>query len=186
MWSGAFVTGILTPSIYLSGLSLIIPGIFYLSLSIGSGLIIYAFLKSPQLAFILPFQVYRIDVIETASGLNVFSHAWDTASHTNPLLYSGAYHGISHLIQEMTNKGSIKHIQMEQGVLIVSAAVTQPILCVLLVSGISRVLEKASDTFVSKLCKSFTPNQFFNVGPSDVQVIKSIVDECFPFIPDYT
>jgi len=190
MLSGAFFTGILTPLVYLLGLSLIIPGIFYLFLSIGSGLIVYAFLKTPQLAFILPFQVYRIDVLETSGGLNIFSHTWDTASHitnsTNPLLYSGAYHGISHLIKEMTNKGSIKHIQMEQGVLIVSAAATQPIMCVLLVSCISRVLGKAVDTFVAKLCKSFTPDQFYNVGPSDHQIIKSIMDECFPFIPDYT
>ncbi len=60
----------------ISRLTLVIPGVNMIPFSITILFISVVFLRQPKLAFILPFRVQRLTIIETEGGLPLFTHTW--------------------------------------------------------------------------------------------------------------
>ncbi len=163
-----------------------IPGITYSIIGFGTLPLSIVFLKKPQIAFILPFKALRLMVIETKSGLPLFTHIWNVKEDTvSEALFSGMLQGISIILNESVKKGNVREIHLEQAVLIIRRSEKFTGACVLVTTKSSRSLRQALDAFADKFFKKFSP--YFS-EPSNTDNFKPASDlimDYFAFIPEY-
>jgi len=170
----------------LTRLSLIIPGIQALMIAFAILLVSVVFVRQPKLAFILPFKVMRLTVIDTDSGISIFSHTWRSgAGIIDENMFSGMLQGVSDFIKESINRGNVDEIKLTEGVLILQRNQQTSAACVLVATKSSRTLRDALRRFSNRFCE-----QFKSCLPNTSEVgqfapASSLVAECFPFLPEY-
>jgi len=161
-----------------------IPAFFALMNIIAYFCICQAFLKSPRLAFILPSRLSRITIFETTGGLPLFSYKWETEGQqiaADGDLFTSMIHGVSLLMKESVNRGKIREIRLDDGILMLYHHTKYPIAVVLVATRYTRFLQECLiqflDTFVEqnekKFDNLFETSQFLR---SDV-----LVDQYFSF-----
>lgn len=166
------------------------PRIVYeLTMGLGVFLMAGAMVREPRIAFILPYQVHKLVVVETRSGIPLFSHAWvEAPSDIGPDLdlISGFLHGIGVILNETLQGGHVQYIKVEQAILSLVRHPELPFVSILFASRPSRVLRQALERFTTEFGTRFGSR----IGP-DVTAIPEreaarLVEDVFPFIPDYT
>ena len=115
---GAIIAGPGAAIAFASGFVWILPGTDYACIAIGALTCAYAFNRQPKLGYVLPFKVYRIMIINSNSGITLFSYDWDKVQPFDNQLFSAALTGICSILNESLGKGIIREIEFEQGVLI--------------------------------------------------------------------
>ena len=101
------------------GLHFTLPGLWLLLLSIGIIPIAVAFITQPKLAYVLSFRVLRLIVFETKGSIPLFSHVWGSQHElTDEVLFSGMLLGITMILDESVQKGAVREIVLENGVLV--------------------------------------------------------------------
>ena len=90
--------------------------LFYIFLTIGSFIYIYAIIKEPKLLYILPFIIYRI-LIKDKEGYPLFDHDW-SESDISELIFTGFINTVQVMSKEVMNKGGLVDINFEEGMLI--------------------------------------------------------------------
>ena len=183
---GGPIIGILVPITMLFGLHKIIPGSNGLFLAVGMLFMTIAIYKHPQLGYVLPFKVIRLSVFQSEKGFGLFTKTWSKSDDlANDDLFSGMLLGITALMNESINKGNIREIHLEQGILLIKESLNFPIAFVLISNKSSHILRGALSIFADKFIKQFEPS-FSNTNKTS-QFIPAIhlVDECFKFIPEY-
>ncbi|MHA1906675.1 MAG: hypothetical protein ACW98Y_05235 [Candidatus Thorarchaeota archaeon] len=167
------------------GLHFVYPGLWLLLLSVGVIPIAIGFIKFPKLAYILPFRVLRLTVFETNGGIPLFSHDWSKGEEiAQDALFSGMLQGIAMILDESVQKGAVREILLENGVLVLQRTYKFSVACVLVATKSSQTLRHALDSFAEHFYNEYSEH-FDN--PSEVSKFASaikLVDEHFGFVPD--
>jgi len=172
--------------IVLIGLNKIIPRIDFLIVAIGGLFMAIALVREPRLAYILPFKLMRLTVIDTRSGISIFTHDWKTGETlVDEGLFSGMLQGISAILNEAVGKGNVRGILLDQALLIIKRNEDYPIACVLIATKSTKSLRQALNSFSDKFITQFS--QFFSETSmvSNFEPASSLILECFPFVPEY-
>lgn len=164
----------------------IIPGIHIALFSVGiliSGII---FCFYPKLAYVLPFKVLRLAIIETNSGIPLFTHNWESGTtEIDPLLFSGMMHAIGQFIRESLNKGNVREIHLDEAILILKRSNQFPVVCVLVSTNSSKILRETLNYFAEQFFNKFS--QYFS-NPNNLDnfiTTSDLILEYFPFVPEY-
>ncbi len=115
----------------------------------------------------------------------MFNHNWRTDNElVDSVLFSGMVQGINTIMKESVKAGDITEIHLSDGILLINRCKSSPMACILIATNTTRVIvdsfQRFADQFYLKYQNSF--------NTSDVSVFsdaKQIIEESFPFIPDY-
>ncbi len=176
---GALITLVL-------GTNLIISGISFLFIGLGTLPVAIVFAKYSKLSYILPFKALRLTIIETNSGIAIFNHVWNKLDDlVDEQLFSGMLQAISQILNESLKRGNVQEIRMDRAVLFVKRLPSNPIACILASTKSSSSLQHALDSFSDHFSKDFAlffdnPHMIDNFDSA-----KKLVEIYFPFIPEY-
>ncbi len=144
------------------------------------------FARHEQLFYILPFKTQRLLVLDSESGVTIFSHDW---SKKDPLIsndvLSGMLKGMSMIINESVGKGKVLEFKLDRGVLLICHDASLPITGILISSRPVKVLSQGLSLFVRRFAEQF--KQYLASGDIKEPVgdATSLVTESFPFVPQY-
>jgi hypothetical protein len=177
-------TSIIPIVIFATDISLIVPGIYMISLMVGALLLAIAFTWQPRLAFILPFKAIRIMAMEKESGIPLFTHDWVAEGKiADEMLFSGMLTGISAMIAGTVQSGDVQEIKFASGVLLLYRNPNYSIVFVLVASQPSATLRRALNGFSDAFCAKFSKylGNIINVG--SFGEAHDLVEEWFVFVP---
>ncbi len=181
---GGFLTSILPIAIFATDLSLILPGLYMISLTVGALVFAIAFTWQPRLAFILPFKAHRLMVMETDSGIPIFTHDWvKEGTLADEILFSGMLTGISAIMTGSVQQGDVQEIRLSGGILLLYRNPKFPIVFVLVATLPSATLRRALNGFGDAFCAQFS--QYFEriANTSQFSAAADLVEEWFVFVP---
>ncbi len=163
----------------------LVPGFELIGFSIFSLLVSISFGSQP-LAFVLPFKVIRLTVIETKGGIRLFSHDWVKMDNiVDEDLFSGMLQAISRILDESLKRGDIREIALENAVLILKRSKIFPVACLLVTSKSTIILKQALNSFAESFFKKYS--QFFEnfSETSNFNSAIKLIHERFSFVPQY-
>ncbi|MFX1451458.1 MAG: hypothetical protein ACFFCM_11485 [Promethearchaeota archaeon] len=183
---GGILFGVVAPISIVLGFHLIIPMSHLLIFTIGTSLFSISFALQPQLAFILPFKVFRLTVIHTKTGISLFTNIWSLEDNIiDDSLFSGMLHGISLFLNEALKKGNLREINLEKAILLTKRSEKHPVACVLVATNSTHSLRTALNSFANEFFKKYS--EYFD-DIIDLENFKSayeLVATKFSFIPEY-
>jgi len=181
---GGIIFGILTPTLLIvlrQGSSF-----YILTSSVGMLIIVSAiFIKNPRIAFILPFKVMRLSVIDTDGGIMLFSHNWKSGTEIKgDEIVSAMFQGIIAILRESLGKGDLQEINLEKAVVIARKSRQFPIVYILIATSTSKSLKNGLNTFVKQFEAKFTNAIENAIISGQVLPASEIISEAFSFLPD--
>ncbi|MBD3228075.1 MAG: hypothetical protein GF329_07785 [Candidatus Lokiarchaeota archaeon] len=180
----SLVGGILMSLVPMIAVFIPLPGLIPLTQASGIVLFTTGFVLKSDLAFVLPFQVYHLTIIETNIGIALFNHSWNTpVKSVDEDLFSAMIQGISQIVKESIGVGEIKEIKMSEGVLLIHRDEPTDIACVMASTKSSRILRQSIRFFLDKFIRRFSIENPTKV--SQYLPATELVGEVFPFIPEY-
>lgn len=187
---GALVLGIGMASVfslaYVIDIQAAAPGLIYLITAIAAVFLGIALAREPKLAYLLPFRVIRLTVIEVHKGIALFTHTWSQQETlADKDLFSGMLQGISSLLDESLKKGSVREIYLEEAVIIIEESRKFPVACVLIATKSTRSLREALASFSKRFFTKFAPNFAMPSDISQFDPAITLVADRFSFIPEY-
>lgn len=181
---GALFAGPGAALVFSTGLVWILPGTDYIFIGLGALLCTFSFYNQPKLGYVLPFNVYRLLVMNVRTGIPIYDYTWEERGLADTILFSGALHSICSILNESLQKGEVKTIEFDNGVLIIENHSNIPVSAVLITSKASPILKhglkKFADTFINKFDKTIKNEAFTDV--SQYQKADEIVISTFPFV----
>ncbi|MHA1562174.1 MAG: hypothetical protein ACTSPA_08615, partial [Promethearchaeota archaeon] len=124
------------------------PGIATGSQAIGILVVVIVLIKEPKLAYILPFKVYRILIMDTKSGLILYKHDWnELKAESSENIFSGMLQAISTMFDHTINKGNVREINFDEAILTLKISKKAPVACILISSSISKTLRNSFNDF---------------------------------------
>jgi len=145
------------------------------------------FMLKPELAFVLPYKLKRLMVIQTIAGIPLYSYSW-TKEEDNPdeFLFSGMLHAISMMVKDSLESGEITKVIMNNGVLFIKRSEKHPVFSVLFSTNSSNSLKNALDGFAEKFYFKFSRFLEENVDlKKTFKPADKLIEEFFPFVPDF-
>lgn len=118
----------------------------------GMIIIIHIIIKEPKILYILPFKPYRLVVIFKRSGVDLFSHKWESSEIGDDLI-GGLMSAINKMGLELINQGELQYIAYEQGVFLMKG--TEHLIFGLIVNKTSKLLNKCLNEFSRDFQKKF-------------------------------
>jgi len=183
LFLGAFIITVLG-SILFAVFDPYVPGMFFITFAIGSVLISIAFYKQPRLAFFLPFKALRLIVVNTESGISLYTYNWlKEETDVDKNLISGMVQGISLILKQSLKRGNVREISLDEGVMIIHRSGDYDIACVLISSKSSRALREGLEEFAQKFYSKFADIFKESWSTSKFEEATLIIDDCFSFIP---
>ncbi|UCC20840.1 MAG: hypothetical protein JSV62_06050 [Promethearchaeota archaeon] len=181
---GGIIFGIITPSLLII-LRQISP-IFVLSSSVGMLIIVSAvFIKNPKLAFILPFKVIRLSVINLNSGTLLFSHNWKSGKELkSDDLLSAMLQGIIMILRESLGKGDLQEINLEKAIVLAHKSNQFPLVYILIATNISKSLKNGLEMFVKRFEAEFNHSIDEAIISGRNLPASEIISDTFSFLPD--
>jgi hypothetical protein len=181
---GAFIITMLG-SILFAAFSRIVPGMFFITFAIGSVLISIAFYKQPRLAFFLPFKALRLIVVNTESGISLYTYNWlkEEDAEVDKNLISGMVQGISLILKKSLKRGNVREISLDEGIMIIHRNEEYDIACVLISSKSSRALREGLGKFAERFYNKFSEVFKESWSTSKFEDATLIINDCFSFIP---
>ncbi|MFX1451493.1 MAG: hypothetical protein ACFFCM_11660 [Promethearchaeota archaeon] len=189
--SAFFLLGVITFSIVplivtLLNITSIIPAFHLLWMGIGAIIIGIAYIKEPKIAYILPFKVIKLAVVEIKRGISLFTYDWTKKEElSEQATFSAMIHAVGKFIEENLKWGGIREIFLDKANLILKKNEKYPIICVLVSNKTSRSLRNALYCFTNRFVKEYS--QYFS-NPTDIDKYKAaseIISGCFSFVPEY-
>jgi hypothetical protein len=163
----------------------ILPGLNMLFTFLGALLFGISFLTEPRMLHVLSFKMLRLQVIDTKSGIGIYSYNWEgTAESGDDILFSGMVQGISLIVQESVKRGELQEITLSEGILIIKKIPNSSIACVLVATKSTAPLRQALSNFAEKFDEKFQ-DKFDNICDiSNFSQTTGLIKECFPFLWD--
>ncbi len=183
---GAIFIAVFLPLTVLNEWSIIVPGLDGLIIGAWALTSAYIFGKYPQIVFILPFKALRLSVITVKGGLPLFNYTWKAGSDLKgSSIFTGMVAGIRNILSEAVNRGSLQEIHLERAILLVVESRDHPVASVLVATRSSQALRKGLKKFMTRFDEDFAqyygqPDHIHQFHPA-----KSLVNECFPFVPEH-
>ena len=160
------------------------PGIATGSMGIGILIVAIVLIKEPKLAYILPFKVYRILIMDTHSGIILYKHDWnELKAKSSENIFSGMLQAISTMFDHTINKGNVREINFDEAILTLKISKKAPVACILISSSISRTLRNSFNDFSSEV---FSDYEDLNEEPlikKNYENGNTILANYFPFVP---
>ncbi len=154
-------------------------------MAMGALMIVIPYSFQPQLLYILPFKATRLTVIND-NGIPLFSHSWlKERDPAGEVLFSGMMLGISAILNESLKKGAVREIALDESKLLLETDREHSIIFVLQCTRTSNSLSDALRLFSEQFIEKFRNNLsdiFINTEQFNAS---TLVDECFPFLPEY-
>ncbi len=165
-----------------SRLSLVWLGGAQIVSGIGVLLMNITFVKHPKLNFILSFKVLRLTVLDTDSGLALFTHTWQSGeSLINEELFSGMLQGVSLIVKEATS-GNVQELKLDEGIIIIQRVQHSNIACILVASKASQTLRDGLRVFATKIYDLFGVTLLKPNNTDRFTAVTALINECFPFV----
>jgi hypothetical protein len=164
-------------------LPLRIPGLVNWLWAIGGLLLAIGFTIQPKLAFILPFKALRLTIIETTSGISLFTHTWTKTKLADDQLFAGMIQAASQFLDESVKGGYIREIQMDQAILILRKSEEYPVVCVLIATSSTHSLRQALDAFSKQFFQEFAPHFKNYTDLTNFEGASTLVADRFSFVP---
>lgn len=190
--AGAATIGIISPLIFGTGLTLIVPGIIYISMGTGAFLMGLAFGLEPRLGFVLPFRAMQLMVLDGEAGIPIFTHSWQKVDvklpsdpSTDADLVSGMLQGVSMFVKESIKRGDMREIHVERGILLIKRDDKHVLSYVLIATKASQTLRSALELFAADFVKNFRQQLQERNEVSLFQNASEIVESVFAFVPNY-
>jgi len=187
MSSRLLVIGFLTGNFIGIFLVLFSGGGFFSDLILATGFILQAWVlvRSPMIFFILTQKAMYFSVIDTSSGIPLFTHTWKSKAGTvNEDLFSGMLQGISLIVKETLNRGNMEEVKLSEGVLIVQRSRASNVACVLVATKSSRALRDGLHLFSERFGTQYGPLISDPINKALFEPASSLIAECFPFLPE--
>ena len=181
---GGIIFGIIAPILLITiGQA---RALFILSLSVGMLIIVSAvFIKNPKLAFILPFRVMRLSVIDSEGGIMLFSHNWKSGEEIKgDEIVSAMFQGIISILRESLGKGNLQEINLEKAIVIAQKSKQFPIMYILIATSTSKSLKNGLNSFVRKFETKFTNSIEIAITSGQTLPASEIILDTFSFLPD--
>ncbi len=162
----------------------IMPGIEFILFAFGTLVMALTLRWEPKLAYVLPFKVLRLVVLETGGGIPLFSYTWPSGQDmVDEGLFSGMLQGVVAIVKESVRRGEVRSIEMVHATMLLQPVRQTPLVCVLVATRASRALRQALEKFSDRFFAEFS-DQLENINAT-VKFYKAndIIDACFPFIP---
>lgn len=181
------IIGFGIPVIELISLENLVPGFDAVVFAIAAVLFTIVFVKKPQLAYILPFKVLRLTIIDTVSGIPLFTHDWGRVGEIiDESLFSGMFQGISSFLNEALQKGNVREIVLDEATLILNRSLEFNAACILVTTKATPSLRAALRNFAEDFFTRFSPYlkaSQLNVTP--FSQASELVATHFAFVPVY-
>ncbi|MFX0102145.1 MAG: hypothetical protein ACFFCS_21445 [Candidatus Hodarchaeota archaeon] len=146
--------------------------------------ITFAISKQPQLAYILPFKVLRLSVVNTNSGVPIFTHDWQFGQkQVDEILFSGMLQGISVILKESVDRGNVREISLDEGIMIIQQGKIDNVAYVLVATKSSRMLRDSLRLFSERFHAQYSQYFVDPINKALFEPASELVSECFPFIP---
>lgn len=182
---GAICLGVLPVAFALSSLTTLLPGCSFLAVAVGAIVTAYTFRKENKLAYILPFKVLRLMVLETSSGIALFTHTWKGGKGlADETFFSGMLQGISLIVKESINKGNIQEVKMDEAVMLLQPSKSTYITCALVATQSSRFLRNCLKGFCDLFEQTFSKAYSMFAFVSQFEGATTLVEKVFPFVPE--
>jgi hypothetical protein len=164
----------------------LVPSICYVIGATGGSITVIILSMQPKLAFILPFKVERLTVFETTSGIMLYNYAWRSkSSMINDELFSSILQGFGLIIDEAIKKGPLEELVVTKAHIILKRSIAHPVAFVIVASHTSKSLRTALDNFAAMFVDKFDAELGQTREVAQFKTADSLVDSCFPFIPEY-
>ncbi|NMC08035.1 MAG: hypothetical protein GYA24_22715 [Candidatus Lokiarchaeota archaeon] len=165
----------------------VMPPVSRLFEAVGAFLQTMMFSHNEQLFYVLPFKTQRLIVYDTIKGISLFTHEWskEGAQLIDEDLFSGILQGMSMIVNESIQKGHVREIKMERGVLLINYDNMHPLAFVIIASKSSIALNQGLASFRVKFVQRFTDALSREERDIPVEPAELLVKECFPFIPQF-
>ncbi|MFX0099089.1 MAG: hypothetical protein ACFFCS_05865 [Candidatus Hodarchaeota archaeon] len=184
--TGALIMGLGAPLVTALRIRDFIPGSTSLAFACGAFISAIAFVRQPKLAYILPFKVLRLSIIDTEGGILLYNYTWSKRDDLiNDELFSSMLQGISLILNEAVKQGDVEEIKLNKAFLFLKRSHEYPVACVLVATkpsgSIREGLEQFASRFFEKFKNDFSPP--FKVGK--FESASELIEETFPFIPHF-
>ncbi len=186
-FSGAFTLGIIAPLTVGIGLNMWIPASDALFVAIGTLLCSISIVKQPKLAYILPFKALKLSVVESEGGIPLFSHFWVPKDELgDEYLLSGFLSAISRGLDETLQRGKVREIVLDKGILIYRRSKKYTISFVILASKSSPQLMEGLECFHKRYVNENSHLLSKPIQNQDqLTASEEMIEDCFPFVPSY-
>ncbi len=162
-------------------LCMILYGLNYFIVAAIFVLLTFLAVRTPQLLCILPFRVDRLLVIYNKSGLPLFDFHF-SKQKVDEVLFSGLIQGLQQMSIEVLQKGQIRQIVLDSGVLTFEKRELYTV--GLLASRSSQILGRSFSSFTDAFEKQFHKElQEFNGDRTVFQTTDSLIRKYFENIP---
>jgi hypothetical protein len=172
---------------WVAGIMVAIPAAgFQIFMAIAALITARIYSQHSKLYFILSMRALRLSVIQSETGLLLFSYTWRSGTNmAEEQLFSGMIQGVGLIVREAMNRGNLKEIRLANGVILLKSSKDMPIICALAATRSSQTLENALSLFYDRFTTEYAQalNQPEKVSQFDRA--SKLVEECFPFIPEY-
>ncbi len=160
------------------------PGIATGSMAIGILIVALVLIKEPKLAYILPFKVYRILIMDTKSGIIHYKHDWnELKAESSENIFSGMLQAISTMFDHTINKGNVREINFDEAVLTLKISSKAPVACILISSSISRTLRSSFNDFSMEVFNDYENLKENPLIKRNYEKGNIILENYFPFVP---
>ena len=181
---GNYLWGIQPLWIQFAHLEEVFPGIATGSIAIGILIVAIILIKEPKLAYILPFKVYKLLIMDTKSGIILYKHDWnELKAKSSENIFSGMLQAISTMFDYTINKGNVREINFDEAVLTLKISKNTPIACILISSSISRTLRSSFNDFSMEVFKDYEKSKEEPLIKGNYEKGNSILANYFPFVP---
>lgn len=182
----SFLMGILINILTLAQITLIIPCIVRWTYSIAAILIVYVFKKEPEIAYVLPFQVTSLIVIDNKAGAPRYSFSWRKIAGMDHSLFSGLLHGVRLLMKETLDANNVNEISLDNGHLLLNTNAKYDFTVILYTTKVSKTLQNALEEFSARFASKFGQIVSDDRPLEDFRGASDLTKDVFWFIPDYS
>lgn len=190
------------PRIFLVGIFLVAPaatvlfligfqdivtsGSIWVISALGIMIMFLAFVKEPKLAFILPFSIYKLAVMDTNSGILIYSHNFGRREQkVDDVLFSSMIQGINLILNEAMNQGAVQEVKLSKALILIERDPKYPMACLLVTTKTSALLRKSLQTFFQRFLSEFGASLGNVIETGKFEKADNFVPLFFGFIPDY-
>jgi hypothetical protein len=184
---GVFIFSTIGILYVMLGGSNFVPGLNILFNFLGAPIFGISFMREPKMFHVLSFRILRLQIIDTKSGIGVYSYTWKAGKEIgNEDIFSGMVQGISLILQESVKRGTVEEIKLSEGILIIERIPKSSIACVLVASKSTAPLRQALVKFSLKFHEQFHDKLENICDVCEFRTSFEIIKECFPFVEEST
>ena len=183
---GSLLVGLVNPLLVISQIGYT-EGLHMFAFSLGVFLSFLCWVLQPRLAYVLPFKALRLLVVDTVSGLPLFSHVWNQEGESEEIeLVSTVIQAVTVIIDETIQKGNISKISLERAVIIVKRIEGTHIACLLISTRSSQALRYSLDAFANAFYWTYSDHLQNPGETNNFSEASLLVNSHFSFVPEYS